>query len=120
MKVIKEVVNITNLKRDGDAWMRMLINQVGDESIVLIKINDTIYSAFFEPNARTKTHRVFNGASSTYNMFYFQINSYPIRHFFLDGNSREMYEGDIENFPDFFEKTGGEILAYSVVNNFLM
>ena len=120
MRVIKEVANITQLKADGDAWMRMLINQVGDKSIILIKIDDTIYSAFFEPNAQTKTHREFGGASSTYNMFYFQINSYPVRHFFLDGNDSDMYEGDIEKFPDFYKKTGGEIAAYSVVNNFLM
>ena len=120
MRVIQEVANLTKMKEDGDTWMRMPMNQIGDKSIVLIKIDDTIYSAFFEPNAKTKTHRGFGGASSTYSMFYFQINSYPVRHFFWDGNSGEMYEGDIEKFPDFFKKTGGEILAYSVVNDFLM
>ena len=120
MRAIKEVANITQLRAEGDAWMRIPISQVMNKSIILIKIDDIIYSAFFEPNARTKTHRGFGGASSAYSMFYFQINSYPSRHFFWDGNSEEMYEGDIEKFPDFFKKTGDEILAYSVVNNFLM
>ena len=120
MKIIKEVANITQLRADGDAWMRMPVNQVGDKSIVLIKIDDTIYSAFFEQNAKTKTHREFGGASTTYSMFYFQTNSYPVRHFFWDGNTNDMCEGDIEKFPDFLQQTGGEILAYSVVNDFLM